>query len=213
MINGKNQRQPYKPPNIECWQLVYSTHKTGQNTQIIYLFILIKLQNVFWMAIESCLHAEVPAVVKIILRANGHDNANNIQEINHMRIDEIEAHVNRTCSWPHYVRNITDKIEDSYKKQQIFQFSDQHRTLLLQLAAIAKSKMFKAQYDMYIKKGTTNVQLLKNEMNTSEIGIEGLINEPSHSTVQQLKKLLCEKIGNVIGNKGGFTWTVSVLFC
>lgn len=161
------------------------------------------------MAIESCLHAEVPPVVKIILRANGHDNANNIQEINHMRIDEIEAHVNRTCSWPHYVRNITDKIEDSYKKQQVFQFSDHHRTLLLQLAAIAKSKMFKAQYDMYIKKGTTNVQLLKNEMNTSEIGIEGLINEPSHSTLQQLKKLLCEKIGNVIGNKGGFTWTVS----
>lgn len=54
-----------------------------------------------------------------------------------------------------------------------------------------------------------NVGILKNGLNGNNVSLDGLVSE---TTLDDLKKLLCDKVCNVIANKGGFNWAVSVQF-
>lgn len=159
---------------------------------------------------ESCLHAEVPTLVKMIMKASGYDSPTTLQEMNHCHVDDIEAYVNGTCSWPLYVRNLTIQIEDSYKRQQVFKFLPAHRSILLQMSAIAKSEVFKTQYQIYLRKSGGSLNSTQDiNASVNDLSLDIFMNGPSDETIQQLKNVLCEKVANFIGKKGGFNWTVS----
>lgn len=162
---------------------------------------------------ESCLHAEVPTLVKMIMKASGYDSPTTLQEMNQCHVDDIEAYVNGTCSWPHYVRNLTIQIEDSYKRQQVFKFLPAHRSILLQMSAIAKSDVFKTQYQIYLRKSGANLNLNStHDINASahDLSLDIFMNGPSDESIAQLKRVLCEKVANFIGKKGGYNWSVSI---